>query len=160
MELNHLAHALISFIPLIIAHFWYNSDFRLAKWANYSPIVRPKMTILKFLFGYIMSLLLIFGYMNLIIHQIGFYELFFTDIMRGSEEAKQIAETFLTEYGQKHRYFSHGFFHGIILAFSLCLPFIAFFAFLEEKGLKWIIYHFLFWLIVSVVCGGLIAEFV
>jgi len=54
------------------------------------------------LVAFLLSFTLVYGYINLIIHQMGFYELFFTDIMKGSEEAKLITQDFLSKYGQKH----------------------------------------------------------
>ena len=90
----------------------------------------------------------------------GFYELFFTDIMKGSEEAKQITTDFLAKYGEKHRHFGHGVFHGAINAFVFALPFACFYALLEEKKNKIVLFHFLYWLITSMVIGGLISEYV
>ena len=98
--------------------------------------------------------------MNLIIHQMGFYELFFTDIMQGNQESKQIVEDFLSVYGDKHRHFGHGVFHGIINAFVFALPFIAISAILDRANKRYIIHHFSFWLITSAIMGGLISEFV
>jgi len=45
-----------------------------------------------------LSYILVFGYTNLVIHQLGFYELFFTDIVRGDETAKHVVEDFLSKY--------------------------------------------------------------
>ncbi len=90
----------------------------------------------------------------------GFYELFFTDIMMGSDEAQIIVDNFLDEYGNKHRHFGHGVFHGIINAFVFALPFVGIHAILESKGLKYVLHHFLFWLLTSAIVCGLISEFV
>ncbi len=100
------------------------------------------------------------GYINLVIHQMGFYELFFTDIMMGKEESKRVVEEFLAQYGDKHRHFGHGVFHGAINAFVFALPFIALHAILEQKPLKYVLLHFFYWLITSIIIGGLISEFV
>lgn len=144
MNLNYLAFFLIAFIPLIIAKFWY----------------KPKLSIGKIAMAFILSFTIVYGYINLIIHQMGFYELFFTDIMRGSEEAPVIVEEFMSKYGDKHRHFGHGVFHGAINAFVFALPFIGFFALLQNEGRKWILNHFGYWLITSMIIGGLISEFV
>jgi len=144
MNLNYLAFFLISFIPLLIAAAWY----------------RPKLSLGKIAIAFLLSFTLVYGYINLIIHQMGFYELFFTDIMRGSEEAPKIVEEFLAKYGDKHRHFGHGVFHGAINAFVFALPFIGFFALLENRNWRWIGKHFGYWLVTSMVIGGLISEFV
>ncbi len=90
----------------------------------------------------------------------GFYELFFTDIMKGNEEAKQIVDEFLAVYGRKHRHFGHGVFHGVINAFVFALPFIGIHALLDNKTMKYVIHHFSYWLITSAVISGCISEFV
>ena len=90
----------------------------------------------------------------------GFYELFFTDIMTGKEGAQEIVDEFLGKYGDKHRHFGHGVFHGAINAFVFALPFVALHAILENKTFKYVMLHFLYWLVTSMVIGGLISEFV
>lgn len=144
MNLNYLAFFLIAFVPLLIAAVWY----------------RPQLSIGKIAIAFVLSFTLVYGYINLTIHQIGFYELFFTDIMKGSEEAPKIVEEFLGKYGDKHRHFGHGAFHGAINAFLFAMPFIGFFALLEDRNWKWIKLHFGYWLVTSIVIGGLISEFV
>ena len=161
MQLNHLAHALIALVPLIIGFIWYRPTMPWIKWASANKplnVKRPSILGLFVLYG--LSAALVFVYMNLIIHQIGFYELFFTDIMRGNQESKQIAEEFLAVYGQKHRHLGHGLFHGLIDAFALALPFIAFYSLVENIDWKRTIVHLGFWVICSTLIGGLVAEFV
>ena len=109
---------------------------------------------------FILSLAIVYGYINLIIHQMGFYELFFTDIMKGQKEAEIIVSDFLEIYGNKHRHFGHGVFHGIINAFVFALPFITSIAILDRKDKKYIIHHFSYWVVTSAIIGGCISEFV
>lgn len=161
MELNYTAFLLISTLPLIIAAFYYNSKSPLVKALQVEGLAKPlKISILKLLGVLLLSMILTFGFVNLVIHQMGFYELFFTDIIRGDLQVKQFTDDFLAQYGQKHRYFSHGFFHGIINAFTFALPFISFQAILHNKGYKYVALHFGFWLICCSLLGGLIAQFV
>ncbi len=161
MNLNYTAFFLISFIPLIIAAFWYHPASPLMKWLGNDTLQNPlKLSFLKIVWAFILSFTLVYGYINLVIHQMGFYELFFTDIMRGSEEAKQIANEFLAKYGDKHRHFGHGVFHGVINAFVFALPFLSFNALLEKSNNKIVLVHFLYWIVTSAIIGGLISEFV
>lgn len=118
------------------------------------------LSLSKIFFLLALSFTLVFGYMNLIIHQMGFYELFFTDIMLGSEEAQAIVNEFLGKYGEKHRHFGHGVFHGAINAFVFALPFLAIYGILEHKSKRHILGHFFYWLITSIIIGGLISAFV
>lgn len=161
MNLNYLAFFLISFLPILIAYLWYHPNSWVLKQFNLQE--QYSFTNMKWqqgIIAFIMSGSLVYGYMNLIIHQLGFYELFFTDIMLGKEESELVVEEFLGKYGQKHRHFGHGVLHGAINAFLFALPLILFNAFMEQKERRTIGLHFSYWLITSMVVGGLIAEFV
>ncbi len=161
MNLNYTAFFLIAFIPLIIAYFWYQPNSRIAKWAGVPDFIDlTTLRPLQILWAFLLSFTLVYGYINLIIHQMGFYELFFTDIMKGSAEAKQITEEFLAKYGDKHRHFGHGVFHGAINAFVFALPFIGLHALLAGKKTQYVVFHFSYWLVTSMIIGGLISEFV
>lgn len=160
MNLNYLAFFLISFIPLLIAAYWYNPNSIISKWSGITFVNPIQLSKGKILLCFILCFTLVYGYINLIIHQMGFYELFFTDIMKGSEEAQVIVDTFLAKYGDKHRHFGHGALHGIINAFVFALPFIGIHAILENKSRRVVIHHFSFWLITSIILGGFISQFV
>jgi len=159
MNLNYTAFFLISFIPLLIGFLWYRPGSSMTKWADIQGLTF-RMTWYKILLMLVLSFTLVYGYINLIIHQMGFYELFFTDIMQGNETSKRVVEEFLAQYGQKHRHFGHGIFHGAINAFVFALPFICFHALLDNKNRKYVAVHFGYWLITSMIIGGLISEFV
>jgi len=160
MNLNYTAFLLISFVPILIGYLWYHPQFPIAKWSGQSLSGHSNVNPLKLLACLIMSITIVYGYINIVIHQMGFYELFFTDIMKGSEEAKTITKEFLSQYGDKHRSFGHGVFHGIINAFVFALPFIFFHALMDNRDRKYLLHHFSYWLIVSVIISGLISEFV
>jgi len=160
MNLNYLAFLLISFIPLIIGWYWYHPKSVISKYTNIEFINIKEIGLLKILILFFLSFTLVYGYINLIIHQMGFYELFFTDIMQGNQESQKIVDDFLGKFGDKHRHFGHGVFHGIINAFVFALPFIAISAILDKRDKKYIIHHFSYWLITSAVIGGFISEFV
>ena len=161
MNLNYLAFFLIAFVPLIIGAFWYHPNSPMLRWANVEDFKKPsQIGIGKIILAFILSFTLVYGYINMIIHQMGFYELFFTDIMLGSEEAVQVTQDFLSKYGQKHRHFGHGAFHGAINAFVFALPFIALHALIENKTFRYVILNFSYWLVTSIIIGGLISEFV
>ena len=160
MNLNYLAFFLISFVPLIIGSYWYHPNSVISKYSKVEFISLKEIGMIKGLVLFVMSFALVYGYINLIIHQMGFYELFFTDIMLGNQESEKVVRDFLNIYGNKHRHFGHGLFHGIINAFIFALPFITITAILNKKTNKFIIHHFSFWLMTSAIIGGLISEFV
>jgi len=140
MELNYFAAALISFLPLLLAWIWFRTGSGILAWSGEPQVKRP--SILQFVGLYILSFGFIYGMMNLVIHQIGFYELFFTDIMKGSQEAKKITEDFLAIYGHKHRHFGHGLLHGSLNALAFALPFVSLNTLTSSKGKKYFWLHF------------------
>jgi len=160
MDLNYLAFFLISFIPLLIALYWYHPNSFPSKWSGQSFKALTKLSALQFVWFFILCFTIVYGYINLVIHQMGFYELFFTDIMQGNEASKLVVDEFLAKYGDKHRHFGHGVFHGAINAFVFALPFIGILTLTERKGRKYLFYHFSYWLVTSILVCGLISEFV
>ncbi len=162
MKLNYFAMCLIAWTPLLIAYVWYRPDSLIRR--KFGPSVHQVwfngIGIPKLLVAYLGSLLLTYGFMNLVIHQLGFYELFFTDIMTGSETAKIIVEDFLAKYGDKHRHAGHGLLHGFINAFCFALPVLIWNSFMESKPIKELIFHFSYWLITSMIVCAFISAFV
>ncbi len=160
MNLNYLAFFLISFVPLIIGYIWYQPHSAISRWSGITFGNPKELSLLQIIICFLLSFTLVYGYINLVIHQMGFYELFFTDIMKGSTEAEKIVTDFLSEYGDKHRHFGHGVFHGVINAFVFALPFIGLHAIMDNRGKKYVIHHFSYWFLTSAIIGGLISDFV
>jgi hypothetical protein len=160
MNLNYLAFFLIAFVPLIIGSYWYHPQSFISKYSKLSFSKKSELNSSKIIILFLLSFTLVYGYINLIIHQMGFYELFFTDIMLGNQESERIVSEFLSKYGEKHRHFGHGVFHGIINAFVIALPFIGSITILEKKDKFYFIHHFSYWLITSAIIGGCISAFV
>ncbi|MFK7755981.1 MAG: hypothetical protein AB8B53_03495 [Flavobacteriales bacterium] len=160
MNLNYPAFFLIAFIPLIIGMYWYHPKSFISKYSKVKFVNIKELGFIRILALLLLSLTLVYGYINLVIHQMGFYELFFTDIILGNEESEIIVNEFLNKYGDKHRHFGHGVFHGIINAFILALPFIGIITILEKKEKPYFIHHFSYWLVTSAIVGGCISEFV
>jgi len=160
MNLNYIAFLLIAFIPLVIGAYWYHPNSFISKYSKLEFTNLKEIGVSKILILFVMSLALVYGYINLVIHQMGFYELLFTDIMLGDQESDKIVMDFLSTYGEKHRHFGHGVLHGVINAFIFALPFISMNAILENKDKKYVVHHFTFWLVTSALVGGCISEFV
>jgi len=158
MNLNYIAFFLISFIPLIIAAIWYNPKSPIVNWAGIEGLSGLKWWHGLLAFG--LSFTLVYGYINLVIHQMGFYELFFTDIMQGKAESQQVVDEFLAKYRYKHRHFGHGVFHGVINAFVFGIPFVGFHALVEKKSMRYVWAHLGYWLITSILISAFISEFV
>ena len=160
MNLDYLAFFLIAFVPLLLAVLWFKENSPIAPLTDYRPANRARIGLPKLVFAFVLSVGFVYGYINLVIHQLGFYELFFTDIMFGDENAKTIVGNFLAEYGDKHRHFGHGVLHGVINCFLLPLPFLVLNVVVENRSRSYFMHHFSYWLITSALTGGLIGAFV
>ena len=160
MDLNYLAFFFIAFIPLGIGYFWHRPSSPISKYTGVISTNPSELRITQIVTLFLLSLTLVYGYINLIIHQMGFYELFFTDIMKGNKESERIVAEFLSQYGNKHRHFGHGVFHGIINTFVFALPFVWISNILDKREGKYVFHHFSYWLVTSAIIGGLISEFV
>lgn len=161
MNLNYFAFFLISFVPLLLGFIWYRPNSWILKRMKVQDTIG--FTSLKWhhwLVSFLMSGLIVYGFSNLVIHQLGFYELFFTDLMMGKAESKLVVEEILGKYGQKHRSFGHGVYHGFINSIIICLPLVVINTFLDRNGGKAIWVHFSYWMVTSMLVGGLISEFV
>jgi len=144
----------------VIGWFWYHPKSVVAKAIGIKTKIKSQFGFVRLLCLFILSIGFVYGYMNMIIHQLGFYELFFTDIMLGKSGAQELVSDFMSEYGEKHRHFGHGLLHGTINAFLFALPIIALFTILENETFKYLLFHFLYWLVTSLIIGGLISVFV
>jgi len=161
MNLNYLAFFLISFVPLVVAWFYYHPKSIFVKNMGNEELFNPtKVKVGQVIYAFILSVAIVYGYINLVIHQMGFYELFFTDIMKGNETSINVVEEFLDQYRYKHRHFGHGIFHGFINAFVFALPFVGFQTMVCQKDKRFLLLHFVYWLITSIIIGGLISQFV
>jgi len=160
MNLNYFAYLLIAFIPLVVGWYWYHPNSFISKYSKLKFTKFKELGALKLAILFALSLTLVYGYINLIIHQMGFYEIFLTDIILGNQESERIVNEFMATYGDKHRHFGHGVFHGVINAFVFALPFVAIIAILEGRDKRYVAHHFTFWLVTSALMGGFISEFV
>ena len=157
MHLNLPIFFLICWLPLVLGYVWYNIIMN----RDHSSIEKTLIQrLMQVIILYILSIGFVFALMNLTIHQIGYYELFFTDIMKGSAEAKSVTEAFLTEYGAKHRYFSHGVFHGVINGLTIPVPIIIGLTYLGYLDRQYLTKHITYWVVTCALVCGLLAEFV
>lgn len=160
MELNYLAFFLISFVPLFMGWFWFSPNSIVANAFKVERSESISIGFRKLVFLFVLSVGLVYGYMNMTIHQLGFYELFFTDIKLGRPGAEQVVSEFMAKYGDKHRHLGHGLLHGVINAFLFILPVMATISILQNRTMKYLRYHFSYWLVTSMIIGGLISVFV
>ena len=158
LEINIIVFLLICFVPFLTGWIWYSEKSPIR--SNHEFPTTFNLSWKQAIGVYVLLVLLIFGFMNIIIHQIGFIELFFVDMMEGDRQAIALVEELMREHGNKHRHLGHGLYHGGINAVAFALPFIVFSALIEERGIRFILYHFSYWFITCILVGGFIGAFV
>ncbi len=76
MNLNYLAFFLIAFIPLMVGAYWYHPKSFISKYSKVEFIDLKGIGFSKVLVLFLLSFMLVYGYINLIIHQMGFMNSF------------------------------------------------------------------------------------
>jgi len=135
MNLNYLAFFLISFVPLITGWLWFSENSPLSKTET---SLTKKLTPLMWLWLFLMSFTLVYGFINL----------------------EKITSDFLAVYGDKHRHFGHGVFHGVINALVFALPFLTMYTLFGNRSKRFFWHHLSYWIVTCALVCGLISEFV
>lgn len=166
MELNIYIFFVAALIPLAIGAVWYNPKVLGNAWMASTGLKEEDLeggNMLK-IFGlaYVLSVLVAFGLYGMVVHQQGFMSLMVSEPgfgEAGSEVQKGI-DAFLANYGDKHRSFGHGLFHGILNVILFIIPVIGTVALFERRSFKYVAIHAGYWIISVGLMGGVIAQFV
>lgn len=161
MEANIFIPFLTALVPLVIGAIWYNPRVLGTAWMKASGMteerIRTGNMVLIFGLTYVFGLLISVALITSVVHQTAFFSILGTEPPDSS--AAQMLEQLMEQYGDKDRNFGHGAFHGIFFGLFNVLPVIAVISLFERKGFKYIAIHAGYWLIVSILIGGLVAQF-
>lgn len=165
METNINALFYAAFIPLIIGSIWYHPKM-MGKISSKSkgPSVSNKSSIgqlAKILLGYVIGVLIAYTLMGITVHQLGVMQTLLDQPGFSDQQGQGYLffQNFMAEYGNSYRNLFHGLFHGAVSACSFALPVIGSIALYEEKGWKFVMVHFGYWLICLSMMSGLISHF-
>jgi hypothetical protein len=117
----------------------------------------PNM-IVTFVATYVFSVLASFLMSSIVIHQGAVFSMLYPDILEAGSSAQTTFNELMNTYGDRHRSFLHGAIHGGMISFFFVLPIIAINSLFEMRGWKYILLHFVYWLICLVLIGGLISS--
>jgi len=97
-----------------------------------------------------------------VVHQNGLISLFLVDpdFANTGSDAYRYVQNFKDKYGMVHRSFGHGAFHGALLGTLTSLPYIGSLAFHEKRSFKYVMIHCGYWILCSILMGGLICAWV
>jgi hypothetical protein len=162
--MNAFAILVAALIPLVIGSVWYNEKVLGKAWMKASGMTVEKTQsgnmLLIFGLTFVFSLLAAFELSTIVVHQGGVFSLLFSEpgFDDPSSEVRQFFDSFMAEYGDKHRTFGHGALHGGIAGVFLALPIIAIVSLFERKGWKYIAIHAGYWVVSLALMGGLISA--
>lgn len=152
-------------IPLLIGFIWYNPKVFGTAWmkAAYMTDDKIKGANMALIFGltFLFSLILATGMQFMVIHQFHFGSIlkFQPDSQDPNSVSSQLLKQIMELYGDSHRTFKHGAFHGIIGSLFIVMPTITVNALFERKGFKYIAINAGYWAVSMAIMGGVISAF-
>ena len=158
MPINFYMYFVVALLPMIIGFIYYNPMVMGNAWMksnNFTAESLEKGNMAVILgVSYLFSVMLSFFLGGLVIHQSSIFGLLVPEVMESGSAAQQAFTEFMEKYGDRHRTFSHGAVHGFFSALFFVLPLIGINALFERRGWKYILIHFVYWLITLVLMGG------
>lgn len=147
-------------IPTIVGFIWYNPKVFGNAWMKAADMTEEKMkgANMAVIFGVsiFLSVLLAVQVNFLTIHQSHIESLF---VGHESPEATAYIQSFMENYGQLHRSFTHGLVHGALSGIFFVLPVLGTNALFERKGWKYILVNVGYWLVTLMLMGAVICQF-
>ncbi len=164
---NLLVLAVAALIPLIVGSAWYSPLLFAKAWQDAVGITPEKAKqsnmAVNMALLFVFSFFIAYALMNIVIHQLGLFSMLMD---KPSQEAlgdpnsslSQLLTTLWHGHGHSFRTYKHGAFHGALTAVTLALPLIASCAIFEQRGFKYVMITWGFWLINFVLMGAVICH--
>jgi hypothetical protein len=165
MTTNLIALFGAALIPLLVGAVWYSPKVFGNTWMRVAGKTQEELEggNMAIIFGltYVLAILLALGLSGMTNHQSGVLQLFamHPDFAVEGSEIKNLFDSIMTQFGDRHRTFGHGALHGGIAAIIIGLPLIAINALFERRGAKFIGIHFGYWFLTLVLMGGVVCQF-
>ena len=162
MPVNYYMYFVAALIPMVIGAAYYHPKAIGGPWMKTNGFTEKSLEEgnMGLIFGlsYIFSAMLALILGSLVIHQTSMVGLMIPEVFESGSAIQNDVSDFLTKYGDRHRTFSHGAFHGGILAVFLALPLIGINALFERRGWKYILIHLGYWFITLALMSGLLCA--
>ncbi len=151
-------------VPLLTGFIWYHPKVFGKKWTVLADMTEEKMKSVNmgliFAVTYLLSVLLAFGLMSTVVHQIHVMSLLGSrpDSQDPNSEASIMLKKIFDLFGNSYRTFKHGTLHGTIAAILVALPVLGINALFERKSFKYITIHLGYWILTFALMGGIICQ--
>lgn len=164
MPTNWYLFFVVALIPLVVGFIYYHKNVVGSAWMKINGFTEesikaknPNMAV-TLIATYFFSVMLSTFLSSIVIHQQSISGLLVPEIQEAGSQAQLFYNDFISKYGDRHRTFSHGAAHGMIFSIFIALPLIAINALFEMRGWKYILLHFVYWLICLVLMGGVLCS--
>jgi len=165
METKLLAIIGATLVPLALGFIWYHPKVFGNAWmkaAGISPD-SAKGANMKVVFGVtlVFAFFLAVIMQALVVHQGHFTSIltFQPDSADPNSESSLLLKKLMSLYGNSHRSFSHGAFHGTLAGMMIALPIMGINALFERKGFRYIAVNSGYWIVCFALMGGIICAF-
>lgn len=162
LPVNFYMYFVAALIPMVIGAVYYHPKVVGGAWMKTNGFTTESLESgnMAVIFGvaYLMSFILAFGLTSQVIHQTSVAGLLMPEAQDAASAIGHDMQAFMEKYGNRHRTFSHGAVHAIILSIFTILPILTIVANFERRGAKYIFVHFGYWLITLALMGGLLCA--
>lgn len=163
MASNFYMYFVAALIPMIVGSVYYNPKTIGGVWMKVNNFTDESLQganmAVIFIMAYVFSILLAFFLSGMVIHQSAIGSLFAEDMANPDSQGYQDFVSLMSVYGERHRSFGHGAFHGGITAIFFVLPIVGIISLFERRGWKYILIHVGYWFITLVLMGGFLCQF-
>jgi Protein of unknown function (DUF1761) len=169
MAHNLLVLAVTALIPLIVGSAWYSPMLFAKAWQEATGITPEKakqssMALsmgLLYIFSFFISVFLVIN----VIHQFGLNSMLqdkagHDALSDPNSNLHKLLVTLWSSHGHSFRTYRHGALHGAISAVFVALPLIASGAVFEQRGFKYIMITWGFWLINFILMGAVLCHWI
>ena len=154
MTPNFLFIVIAALVPMIVGFIWYNPKVLGSIWMKESGMTQEKVEggNMPLIFGlsFVFAILLAFGMFFLTVHQTHVFSLLM--------DHQEAFDSFMAAYGENHRSFGHGAFHGTVDGILIALPILATNALFERKSGKYIAVNGGYWILTLALMGGVLCA--
>ena len=165
-QLNYYILFITAAFPIILGAVYFNPKVMGKAWLSVAGLTADEVLggsmvrklLLTYLFGLFMSyVLFLFS-----VHQSAMYQLFLheEDLFKSGSELNNYVASYMAEYGDRHRTFGHGVLHGMELCLLMGLGMIGITALNEQRPMKYMWIHVIFWVLCGGLMGGVLCAFV
>ncbi len=162
MPTNFYMFFIVALIPLVVGAIYYHPKAVGNAWMKTNGFTEESLQggnmMLILGLAYLFSFMISFFLPGMVIHQTSTFSLLVPEVLESGSAVQESFNTFMGEFADRHRTFSHGALHGGVTAIFFVLPLIAINALFERRGWKYVLIHFGYWFISLLLMGAVLCQ--